>query len=105
MQSTYRYDVKSTTLDGLCPDNYADPPNPFSSFADADGSFTSRIIEIKVRDNPALLTFSYDGVTFGKDYEADPDDPPIQWPHAVRSFMIKNKTPGNVARYQIVGFA
>lgn len=97
MQSTFRYDVAA----GNAPDAFA----AAITFTDADGNAgVSRIIDITVWDNAALIRWSYDGVVFGDDYEVDPDDPPVQLPHAVRAFQIMNATAGNVARYQVAAF-
>lgn len=99
MQSTFRYAVQA----GNAGDAYAGVGT--LTFTDADGNAgVSRILDITVWDNAALVTMSYDGIIFGDDYEVDPDDPPVQLPHAVRAFQIMNKTAGNVARYQVAAF-
>lgn len=91
MYSAFRYDVKS----GNAPDNYGTP-------IDFDG--TSKFIHIVIWDNPCYIQFSYDGVTFGDDFEIDPDDPPVELPFACRSFVIKNVTPLSIARFQVTSF-
>lgn len=98
MQSTFRYAVNS----GNAADTYAGTGTLTFLWAGAAG--TTRIIEIVVWDNPAYISMSYDGVVFGDDLEVDPDDPPIQLPHAMRACQIRNVNAGNVARYQIAGF-
>lgn len=90
MESTYRYSVHS----GYAPDAYG---------AAEEFGGTTRILDITIKDNPAVFTFSYDGVTFGDDYIVFSDDPPLQLPHAARAFKVRNQTAGGIAWYQVAG--
>ena len=99
MYSAYRYQVH---IANAAPDVYG----VAYEFADPQtgANATTRFIDITIWDNPAHLSFSYDGVYFGDDMEIDPDHPPLQLPFAVRAFKIKNKTAGSIARWQVCGF-
>lgn len=97
MPSFSRYDVAT----GNAPDAYG----AAITFVDQYGAAgVSRLVDITIWDNAVELTLSYDAVTFGDDYEVDSDDQPVQLPQAVRAFKIRNKTAGNVGRYQVSAF-
>ncbi len=98
MQSTFRYDVFA----GTAGDAYGDVGILPFMWDGVQG--LTRIIEVSVWDNGALISFTYDGIIFGPDIELDQDDPPIQIPHAARACQIKNLVAGVNARYQIIGF-
>lgn len=98
MQSTFRYDVNA----GTAGDAYVDEGTMTFLWEGVPG--VTRIIEVVIWDNPAYIRMSYDGITFGPDIEIDPDDPPIQLPHAMRAVEVRNVNAGNNARYQIAGF-
>ena len=88
MISTYRYDVQT-----------GNAPDAFGAAIVFDG--TSRILDITIKDNPAEIRWSYDGVTFGDVFVVFSDDPPLQLPHAARAFQIRNRTATLIAWYQI----
>ena len=94
MFSCSRYETKA----GNAPDAYG-----------AAITFTnpSRILEVTIWDQPAVLSLSYDGVTFGNDIEKDPgaEGFPYQIFYQCKAFKIKNKVAGNVARYQVIGWS
>lgn len=97
MQSFHRYDVAK----GNAPDTYGTAITFIDQYAIAG---VSRLADITVWDNPVEISWSYDGVTFGDDYEIDSDDQPVQLPVAIRAFTIRNKTAGLVGRYQVAAF-
>lgn len=102
MQSTFRYDVLKGTAG-----NDFDPAGGGVGILDfvwAGVTGVTRILEMKIWDQPAIMKMSYDGVEWGPEFELDQDDPPMQIPHAAREFQIKNKTAGLDARFQIIGF-
>lgn len=98
MQSTFRYDVFA----GVAGDTVATAGIMFFDWAGVRG--ITRIIEVSCWDQPAMFLMSYDGTTWGPEIELDPDDPPIQIPHAARAIQIRNKTAGSNSRYQLIGF-
>lgn len=98
MQATFRYDVFA----GTAGDDFID--TGIMSFEWEGVPGLTRIIEVTVRDNGALMMMSYDGVIWGPEIELDQDDPPIQIPHAARSVQIKNLVAGVNSRFQIIGF-
>ncbi len=102
MQSTFRYDVHA----GNAGDTIATAGTMIFEWTEAAGTVegVTRIVEMSVWDNPAEMRMSYDGTIWGPFVELDQDDPPIQIPHAARAVQIRNKTPGSVSRYQIIGF-
>lgn len=97
MNATYRYAVNT----GNAPDAWS----ASFTFTDATGSFNTKIVEVKIWDNPGYVRFSYRGVTFGDAIELDPDDQPMQIPHSAAAVQIMNVTPTVIARYQIIGYA
>ena len=99
MQATFRYDVFADTA----ADTFA-LSGGIMPFEWAGVQGVTRIMEMTVWDNPAMVMLSYDGTTFGPEIELDQDDPPMQLPHAARAIQIRNKNPGSNSRYQIVGF-
>lgn len=97
MNSTYDYDV----IKGVAPDAYG----PILAFTDALGNpRSSKFIEVKTWDNPCYVRWSYDGTTFGDDYEKDPDDQPLLIPHSAKAFEIMNVTATVIARYQVTAW-
>ena len=98
MNSTFRYDVFA----GTAGDTVATAGIMQFEY-DGDLGVT-RILEMSVWDQPAMIQYSYDGDVWGPEFELDPDDPPIQIPHAAREVQIRNKTAGSNSRYQIIGF-
>lgn len=79
--------------------------------ADAYGSmltFTEQSIYIiaQVWDQKALIQLSYDGQTYQKELEIDPEKNfgSIIRKFAGRGFRIKNKDAGSTARYQVMAF-
>jgi hypothetical protein len=93
MWSSFRYAVRR----GNAPDAYG-AGQVFGA------GVVTKILDITVWDQPVYISFSFDGITFGDDYEVDYEDPPLQIPFACSAFLIRNKTPGLTARYQVVGF-
>jgi len=93
MWSSFRYAVRP----GNAPDAYA-APITFGA------GVVTKFIDITIWDQSVYIAFSFDGVTFGDDFEVDYDDPPLQLPFACSAFVIRNKTAGLVARYQVAGF-
>lgn len=98
MQSTFRYNVHA----GNAGDTFAIVG--VCSFTSGGVPGVTRIVEMMTWDNPAMIMFSYDGIVYGDEIEIDHDDPPVQLPHAARSFQIRNKNTGAVSRYQIAGY-
>ena len=66
----------------------------------------SEVILVQTWDNPLIFKLSQDGVSYQDEQEVDPDKNLGSWFHRVsmRGFAVKNQTPGDVARYQIVAF-
>jgi hypothetical protein len=100
MYSAFRYQVKA----GNAPDVYGATIDFTEIVGGAVQNATSKFLDITIWDNPAELAFSYDSVNFGDNFEVDHEDPPLQIPFACRAFVIRNKTPGSIARYQVTGF-
>lgn len=98
MQSTFRYDV----FPGTAGDTFATAG--VNNFLWEGVQGITRIIEMQTWDAPAAIILSYDGTLYGPEIELDMDDPPIQIPHASRSFQIRNMNPGANSRYQIIGY-
>lgn len=92
MYAAYNYDVVPITT----------VPDAYGAAYVLDS--TTRFIHITIWDQPVMMRFSYDGVAYGDEFEIDPDDPPVELPMAVSSFVIRNKTAAVVARAQIAGF-
>jgi hypothetical protein len=93
MWSAFRYAV----LTGNAPDSYG-------SGEVFGAGVVTKFIDITVWDQSVFISFSYDGVTFGDDFEVDYEDPPLQLPFACSAFRIRNRTAGLIARYQVAGF-
>lgn len=93
MQSAFRYAVRP----GNAPDVYG-APITFGT------GVVSKFLDVTVWDQSVYISFSFDGVNFGDDFEVDYEDPPLQIPFACSAFLIRNKTAGLIARYQVAGF-
>lgn len=70
-------------------------------------SFSSRFVTIMVWDLPVIIKLSYNGITYGQDIEYDPLNmalpiPPL--PFQLKSIQIRNKTAGQVGRYQVIAY-
>jgi len=98
MNSTFRYDVFA----GLAGDTFAGTGTLTIQWAGVAG--TTRVIQMSCWDAGLIIMMSYDGTTFGPEFEIDQDDPPIQLPHAVRAVQIRNSVVGAISRYQISGW-
>lgn len=81
--------------------------------ADAYGVMTqftrleqSEVIWVQTWDESLMFKLSTDGVNYQDEAEVDPDLNLGSWFHraSARGFAIRNKTPGSVARYQLVAF-
>jgi len=66
----------------------------------------SEILLLQVWDKTAIFQVSKDGVTYEEEKEVDPDKYFGSWFHryAAYGFRVKNKTAGQVARYQVIPF-
>jgi len=65
----------------------------------------SKQIDVTVWDNNMLFSASYTGNA--NHYEGDIEIPPgetFPMPLACKSVMVRNQTPGNVARYEIIAW-
>jgi len=94
--STITKDIPDTndTLIGNAPDDYG------AAIALAS---ISQTIDFYIFDNAALVKLSYDGTTWGDEFEI-PADTIVSIDVNVHSFNIKNKTAASVARYSVVGW-
>jgi len=66
----------------------------------------SELLLIQTWDESLAVMLSQDGVTYQDEIEIDPDKNLGSWfrRYSARGFTVKNKTPGSIARYQIVVF-
>jgi len=69
-------------------------------------SFTggpAKRVDITIWDNPAVVELSQDGTTYGNDIEL-PANTFMSIEVVCQSLQIKNKTSGETARYQVMGW-
>lgn len=81
--------------------------NAPDAYATTTFTNVSRYMDIKIWDNPAYIKLSYDGVTFNDPMEFDPAVQSMPYPifFQAKAFQIQNKTPGVIARYEIVNYS
>ena len=92
-----RIPVTDATYDGSAGDTY-----PAMTVL----SQKSDLVLIQAWDEVLNVKLSHDGITYADEIEVDPDKSLGSWlkSYSALGFTVKNKTPGQVARYQVVLF-
>lgn len=83
---------------GFAEDDYQDDFVMFE-FPGAPDQYMTRLIIATIRDAPAYLVFTYDGVTEQPERRFDLGFARVE---AARGFKIRNAEPGRPCRYQII---
>ena len=91
---TFWYANHRGTAEDEYPDDFVFFPTPGTP-----GQYSSRLIIATIRDNPCLLTLTYDGINAQPERRFDRGFARLE---AARGFKIKNAERGSPCRYQLI---